>query len=388
MRICVVGGRLQGTEATYLAKKAGYEVILIDRDSNAPATSLADEFHALDLLEDDKDAREILSSTDAVLPATENKGTLSFLEKLSLQIGIPYMQDNSAFLVSSDKIKSLEFFDSLNIPHPEPWPNSGFPVVVKPAGKSGSVGIYRADNEEQLRDALEESSSIGDESVVQKFINGPALSLELIALDGNPLPLQITQLDFDETYGCKRVFAPDLVSDDVRENFIETSKKMARGLNLKGLMDTQAIVDINGIPLMIEINARLPSQTPTVVYHSSGINMVGLLVEMFVENKMPHVTVEPKNSVIYQHIKVNNNSAIIMGEHIMSEARNLRIKKDFFGADEAITNLDTDRSEGVATLIVKSPSIEEARRRSMRAIERLMAEFNLTRFLDSSPRGV
>ncbi|MCP8307831.1 MAG: 3-methylornithine--L-lysine ligase PylC [archaeon] len=387
MKICVVGGRLQGTEATYLAKKAGYEVILIDKDSNAPASSLADEFHALDLLKDVNAVRKILNSTDAVLPATENKRTLSFLERLSLQIGIPYMQDNSAFWVSSDKIKSMEFFDSLNIPHPELWPNSGFPVVVKPASKSGSVGIYRADNEEQLRDALKKSSLIDEKVVVQKFINGPALSLEVIALDGNPLPLQITQLEFDETYGCKRVFAPDLVNDDIRESFIEISKKMARGLNLGGLMDAQSIVDSNNIPLMIEINARLPSQTPTVVYHSSGINMVNLLVEIFVGNKMPHVSVKQKNSVIYQHIKVNN-SVTIMGEHIMSEARNLRIEKDFFGVDEAITNLDADKPEGVATLIVKTSSLEEAKRRSMQAIEKLMAEFHLIKFSDSSPRGV
>ena len=388
MDICVVGGRLQGTEATYLAKKAGYGVILIDKDSNAPAASLADEFHALDLLKSDSATRKILNSTDAVLPATENKRTLSFLKRLSSQTGIPYMQDNSAFWISSDKIKSIEFFDSLNIPHPESWPNSGFPVVVKPAGKSGSVGIYRADNGEQLRDALKRSSLVDAKAVVQKFINGPALSLEIIALDGNPLPLQITQLEFDETYGCKRVFAPDLVNNDVRESFIEISKNMASGLNLNGLMDSQAIVDANDIPLMIEINARLPSQTPTVVYHSSGINMVGLLVEIFINNKMPHVSIEPKNSVIYQHIKVNNSSVVIMGEHIMSEARNLRIEKDFFGVDEAITNLDADKSKGVATLIVKSPSLEEAKRRLMQAIERLMAEFNLTKFLDSSPRGV
>jgi pyrrolysine biosynthesis protein PylC len=388
MRICIVGGRLQGTEATYLSKKAGYEVVLIDKDSNAPAAFLADEFHTLDILKNDNVARKILNSTDAVLPATENKRTLSFLEGLSLQTGIPYMQDNSAFSISSDKIRSIEFFDSLNIPYPEPWPNSRFPVVVKPAGKSGSVGIYRADNEEQLGDALKKSSLIDEKAVVQRFIKGPALSLEIIALDGDPLPLQITQLEFDETYGCKRVFAPDLVKDDVRESFIEMSKKMARGLNLKGLMDAQAIVDANGIPLMIEINARLPSQTPTTVYHSSEINMVSLLTEMFADNKMPHVSVEPKNSVIYQHIKVNNNSVVIMGEHIMSEARNLRIEKDFFGVNEAITNIDTDKSEGVATLIVKSPSLEEAKRRSMQAIEGLMAEFNLTEFLDSSPRGV
>ncbi|RHV89163.1 hypothetical protein DXA96_09805 [Lachnospiraceae bacterium OF09-33XD] len=43
-RILVAGGRLQGTEIVYLARKAGYCVILIDRSENAPAAGLADLF--------------------------------------------------------------------------------------------------------------------------------------------------------------------------------------------------------------------------------------------------------------------------------------------------------------------------------------------------------
>ncbi|MEM3437133.1 MAG: 3-methylornithine--L-lysine ligase PylC [Nitrososphaerales archaeon] len=386
MKICVIGGRLQGIEAVYLAKKAGYEVVLIDKDSNAPAASLADEFYALDILKDNNTLSKILSLTDAILPATENKRALSFLEEISLQIGVPYMQDNSAFRISSDKIESIKFFKSLNIPYPKLWPEADFPLIVKPASKSGSTGIYRVESADQLEQALKEISLIDEKVVVQKFINGPALSLEVIALDGNPLPLQITQLEFDKTYGCKRVFAPDLVNINVKESLYKISEKIARGLKLKGLMDVQAIVD-NDVPLIIEINARLPSQTPTVVYHSSGINMVGLLVEMFTYNKLPHVIIEPKNSVIYQHIKVNGDSITIMGEHIMSEAKNLRIEKNFFGVDEAITNLDTRKSEGVATLIVRGCSLQEAKIKLMQALEKLMSEFHLTKFLDSSPEA-
>ena len=37
MRLAVVGGKLQGTEAAYLAGEAGYEVVLIDRRADSPA---------------------------------------------------------------------------------------------------------------------------------------------------------------------------------------------------------------------------------------------------------------------------------------------------------------------------------------------------------------
>ncbi len=40
MLIGIVGGRLQGMEAVYLAKKAGFETLVIDRKEDAPATSI------------------------------------------------------------------------------------------------------------------------------------------------------------------------------------------------------------------------------------------------------------------------------------------------------------------------------------------------------------
>ena len=39
MKIAIIGGKLQGTEAVYLAKKAGFEIILIDRDAQVPPAS-------------------------------------------------------------------------------------------------------------------------------------------------------------------------------------------------------------------------------------------------------------------------------------------------------------------------------------------------------------
>lgn len=387
MKICVVGGRLQGTEAIYLAKKAGIEVVLIDKEYNIPAKSFVSEFYPFNIKEDISLIKRILDSVDAILPATENYETLIFLEELSKKLEIPFMQDNSAFWVSSDKVKAYEFFKSFDIPHPLAWPDCGFPVIVKPARKSGSVGISKAINSTELDKALKNLSLIDDKAVVQKYIHGPALSLEVIAKNGEPFPLQITQLKFDEQYGCKCAFAPDNVSDDLHQYFIDVSTKLTKALKLTGLTDIQAIVDKDKVPLIIEINARLPSQTPTVVYHSSGVNMVSLLFDMFVKDKFSNFSVIPRNAVIYQHVLIRGNEIIFQGEHIMSEAKNLRHEENFFGVDEAITNIDLDGGQGVATLIIKDSSLEIAEKRLMKTVQKMMDEFKLTKFSDPSPEG-
>ena len=58
MKICIIGGRLQGTEACYLARACGMYSILIDIDPEVPASGLADRFAAGDLIKEDPKVME------------------------------------------------------------------------------------------------------------------------------------------------------------------------------------------------------------------------------------------------------------------------------------------------------------------------------------------
>jgi len=42
MRVAIIGGRLQGLEAVYLAKKAGWQTLLVDKEAAVPAAGLCD----------------------------------------------------------------------------------------------------------------------------------------------------------------------------------------------------------------------------------------------------------------------------------------------------------------------------------------------------------
>ncbi len=386
VRIGVLGGRLQGIEATYLCSKAGYESVLIDKDAQAPAMTLADETYVLDILKDVGYAKKILKGVDAVLPASENKEALMNLEKLCRELGIPFMQDNAAFWITSDKLTSMKFLLDLHIPTPIPWPDCEFPVIVKPSTKSGSESIFRANTLRQLQKALEKTQRVDEKVVIQEFVEGLALSLEVVADKRSARPLQITGLEFDETYSCKRVYAPVKISADVESKFDETCKEIARGLGLKGLTDVQAISK-DGVSKVNEINARLPSQTPTVVYHSSGINIVGLLAQLFLENELSNVRIRPDHAVIYQHIKIFDGELRVQGEHVMDKAKDLQIIKDFYGAHEAITNMTTENGHigRVATLIVKAKSLMNAKKKTAKITQRLMDENDLHKYSDPSP---
>ena len=81
LRLALIGGRLQGLEAIYLAKKAKITTLLIDREPNTPASTIADENYIFDVMKQEDLFVKLCKTVDAVLPTTEDMKTLVFLEK-------------------------------------------------------------------------------------------------------------------------------------------------------------------------------------------------------------------------------------------------------------------------------------------------------------------
>jgi len=140
--------------------------------------------------------------------------------------------------------------------------------------------------------------------------------------------------------------------------FEQMAIRVAERIQLKGLMDMEVILHDSQLKAL-EIDARLPSQTPTAVFQSTGINMVKLLAELFLTGKMNINHINQPQTTIYEHIKVIRNHIEAMGEHIMSGIGSLKLCQGLFGADEVITNFHPDLNEWVATLIVKGKNMEE-----------------------------
>ena len=81
-------GFFRASRPLTLRKKRGSTVV-IDRWSDAPALSLADEPVVLDIIKDEKKAARLFSDCDAVLPANENMETLEHLVGLFGRLEVP-----------------------------------------------------------------------------------------------------------------------------------------------------------------------------------------------------------------------------------------------------------------------------------------------------------
>ena len=373
MLAAVAGGNLQGVEAAYLAQKAGWEVLVMDRKPKVPAAGLCRSFAQLDMTSE-KDLAQALNGVDLVIPALENDAALACLDRVTRKNGIPFAFDPAAYAISSSKIKSEQLFKQTGAPAPAGWPTCKFPVVAKPDKGSGSLGVKIFNDKTELQDNFKPPD---DEWLIQEFIPGPSYSLEVIGAPGSYTMLQVTELYMDAQYDCKRVTAPSGLSDALISEFEALSLALADALNLKGIMDVEVILHEDELKV-IEIDARLPSQTPTAVYWSTGLNMVQLLGNIFL-NRPPGTQPDSnrEHGVIYEHLSVTPNQLEITGEHIMSGADALHIVPDFFGADEAITNCAAGRDDWVATLIVAAENIEAAWEKRNCVIADIKKEFNL-----------
>lgn len=384
MLVAVVGGNLQGVEAAYLSRKAGWDVLVIDRKPMVPATGLCHSFARLDVTSE-KDLAQALSGVDLVMPALENDDALACLDRVTRNNGIPFAFDPAAFAISSSKIKSEQLFKQSGAPTPARWPTCKFPAVAKPDRGSGSQGVTIFKDKAALQVSLKPPNP---EWLIQEFISGPSYSLEVIGMPGRYTTPQVTDLAIDAQYDCKRVTAPSGLTDALISKFETLSLALAKVLNLKGIMDVEVILDKNDLKV-IEIDARLPSQTPTAVYWSTGLNMVHLLGDLFL-NRKTHIQPNSNHEygVIYEHVSVSSNHLEIAGEHIMSGTDALQVYPDFFGADEAITNYQTGRDDWVATLIVVEENIETAWEKRNSVIADIRKILNLEIYRDPVPQDL
>lgn len=382
MRVVIVGGKLQGVEATYLAHKAGWEVILVDRNSMVPAAGLCDAFYQLDVTSEALDLPKAIKAADLIIPALEEPVALEYLSERAARESVPLAYDATAYAISSSKRESALLFAKLGVPIPTPWPKCALPVVVKPSNSSGSREVRRINKMEELTAVVTREPN---NWVIQEFLAGPSYSLEVIGVKDNFVSLQSTEIVVDSQYDCKRVLAPAGLSSTMNKKFKEIAITIADALNLNGIMDVE-VISHKGTLKVLEIDARLPSQTPTVVNQSTGINMLELLYDVFVKGVIPTIPdVKYERGVVYEHIKVSPGILEVSGEHIMANAHPLKLYEHFFGADEALTDFVPGHLPWVATLIITGDSREEAWNRRCLVIEDIRDYFGLSVYSDPIP---
>jgi pyrrolysine biosynthesis protein PylC len=358
--IAIIGGKLQGTEACYLARRAGIRATLIDLHADAPASGLADEVIPCDIRAASGAVIRALRKADLVLPALEDDEALDAIAALAEHYSLPLAFSPEAYAITSSKKKSDALIRKLGIPAPRHADHTviegsaageaihpGQPWLVKPSRGSGSRGVRVFPTLAEAR-AYAAAQPPPDEYIVQEYLDGPSYSIEVIGRPGSYRTYRVTQIHVDGARDCNLVTTPCAVTEEQDADLRASAVCLAEAVGLRGIMDVEAILH-DGRMKVLEIDARLPSQTPAAVLASTGENFISELITLSLRAQRSNpqddsailCDASPKYAA-YENILVTADGIHTPGEHIMSDAGPLTLRQGWCGADFSMT----DRREG------------------------------------------
>jgi carbamoylphosphate synthase large subunit len=299
MKILFIGARLYHSVADYVHEK-GITSIMSESNSDSPNLKLPDKVHIVPRGMEAPIELALKEDVDAVLPLIGIDGPLIDLGKMKDQLeeqyGIPVVASNEfSASISSSKKKTKEFFLKNKIKTPDyqiinqknapNFDNNSqiemeYPSVLKQNQGQGGVGIKVAQNKNDAQDYFQKY----DETIVEKYINGYEISVEVLRWQGKSIPLVAVckgETTIDGTHPLDKI-------KNAPADIPGLSNELARDMALKitDLMGSEGNTDVDmifepssGNLYAIEMNTR-PSGTRYLTAASSDIHPLHQMVDM------------------------------------------------------------------------------------------------------------
>lgn len=144
----------------------------------------------------------------------------------------------------------------------------GLPCFVKPCNSGSSVGMSKVNTKEELLPALEIAFKEDDQLLVETFIKGREITCGIMKYQNEIQVIGITEIiskkeyfDFEAKYDPSLAYeiTPAQIPVDIQELCEETSKKVYKALDCKGIVRIDYIFNDSGL-YFIEVNT-IPGQT-------------------------------------------------------------------------------------------------------------------------------
>ena len=236
---------------------------------------------------------------DLVIPATEAAALPLQLHRDRLSgYSSFYLLNQRAFSVAFDKCETYSLAQSLGIPVPDsvtvPRPlriedvpdGLKFPVVVKPACSVRHDDVLaknfvrRASDRRELFAHCQTLAECGDRLLVQQFVEGTGVGVEILADHGEVLSA-FQHLRLHETSGYGSSYR---VSERIDRALLEASSRLLGALDYTGVAMVEFRVDRNsGQWFLLELNGRFWGSLPLAT--AAGADFPYYLYQLLVEGR-------------------------------------------------------------------------------------------------------
>ena len=304
MKVLFIGSRLYD-DVAYHVDKLGIESIITESNEEAPNLDLPTRYYIVPRGMDKPMEIAIEEKVDAIVPLLGIDPPLMDVaimkEEIEEKHGIPVISSNvNAVAIASDKIKTKEFFKSidLNVPPAKVLDKDDFeseeefieklgfdfPIVLKQGEGQGGKDICITS---EFADVLN-YFDIFNQALIEKFIEGSEVSIEVIGWNGEYLPLVPVykgETNLEGIHPIKRLrYGPCDFDAIDNEEFRKIAKHIATNLKSEGTIDMDLIYSKEENKVYaIEINTR-PSGTRYLSFACTDLNPLNLLVDIAIGN--------------------------------------------------------------------------------------------------------
>ena len=261
------------------------KVFAVDLQEHAPALQVADESQVVMRVTDENYIDQLLeickiNDINLIVPTIDTElNILSAASDLFSQHNIKVLVcGNDTNHIFMDKRRSQSFFESNNIPTPRLYSieesieltDDKYPLLLKPANGSCSIGVTKIYNKKELMFFLEYL----DDPIVQEFIQGDEYTIDVLVDFHGKVQCAVPRLRIETRAG--EVSKAVTVND---KEIIEWSYKVAKLMSdAIGCVTLQCFKQNNGELKFIEINPRFGGGFPLTA--AAGANYPLWILQM------------------------------------------------------------------------------------------------------------
>lgn len=303
--VLIVGAGAGQVPAIVEAKKLGLTVVTVDRNSEAEGMKLADHGYSVDIIDKEgvlKIAKK--HQIDGIITLQSDHGVpaVGYVnDKLNLR-GVSYKtaiwcsnKMNTRVQLAKKKCAQPDFYFIKNEKEAIDAINKiGYPCVIKAADSSGSRGVIKIEEREQVKTAITEAYSYSrqEKIIVEEFIEGIEFGAQTFSVNGKcELVLMHNDTLSSPPYMIPigHSFPFDMLNASEAEIAVERIREAVEAIGIKdGPANIDIILDKKTREVkIIEIGARIGATClPELVSYYTGINWISESIKCSISEKV------------------------------------------------------------------------------------------------------
>ncbi len=296
--------------ATWAFSKAGYETIIVNNNPETVSTDfdIADKLYFEPLTPEDVENIVNIEKPDWAVVQFGGQTAIKLTESL-MKMGVPILGTKAEDV---DAAEDRELFDRIleqtQIPRAAGGTvytaeeakavanRLGYPVLVRPSYVLGGQGMQIALSDEEIEEFMEIINRIAQDHpiLVDKYLQGKELEVDAVC-DGTDILIPGIMEHIERTGvhsgDSISVYPAHTITDKVKETIAEYTRRLAKALHVKGLINIQFIA-VGEEVFVIEVNPR-SSRTVPYISKVTGIPIVDLATEVIIGKTIRELGYEP-----------------------------------------------------------------------------------------------